>query len=225
MIKLFFALFRGAANEASRSVTDRHGLLILKQQIADCAKAVDIARKSVAIAMAQNKQEEEQYQKLVARIEDLEGRTIIALEKGEEKIARDAAEAIAVLEMEQETSKAALEQFQTGIDKLKAQVRGAETRLRELKRGYQLAEATDKTQKMRSVGEVGPSSTLNEAEETLSRLQNRQSNIDNVAIALESMDDPGDAEGVIKRLADAGCGTPLKTSADDVLERLKNKKS
>ena len=136
MIKQIFALFRGTANEAAQGFTDRHGLVILRQQINDSAKAVQSARRAVAIAIAQNRQEEEQYKLIVSRINDLEGRTIIALEKGKKKIAQEAAETIALLEAERDTSKQAMDRFQTEIDRLKAQVRNAENRLRELKRGH-----------------------------------------------------------------------------------------
>lgn len=221
MIKLFFTLFKAGANEAVQQITDKHALIILKQQINDSAKALEAARRAVAVAIAQNKREEEQYEKIVGRIKDLEERTIIALEKGEEKIARDAAEAIAILEDERNTSKAAQEKFQTGIDKLRTQVQVSETRLRELRRGYNIAEATDKTQQMQNISGVSTGSTLSDAEETLARLQARQTEMDNISHAIADMKEVDNAEKIIERLAEAGCGTPLKTSADNVLERLK----
>ncbi len=223
MIKLFFTLFKAGANEAAQQVTDKHALIILKQQINDSAKAVDAARKAVAVAIAQNKREEEQYEKIVNRIKDLEERTLIALEKGEEKIARDAAEAIAILEDERDTSKVAQERFQAGIDRLRTQVQVAETRLRELRRGYNIAEATDKTQKIQNISGISTGTTLSDAEDTLTRLQARQTEMDNISYAIADMKEVDNAEKIIERLAEAGCGTPLKTSADSVLERLKTK--
>lgn len=227
MFKQIIALFRGTANEAAQNFTDRHGLIILRQQINDSARAVQSARKAVAIAIAQNKQEEEQYKKIVSRINDLEGRTIIALESGKKKIAQEAAETIALLEAERDTSKEAMDRFQSEIDRLKTQVRKAETRLRELKRGHRLADATDKTQRMRATSETSAQSTLADAEETLLRLRVRQKQIDATAEAMSEMEQEGNAEQVIEKLAAAGCGAPIRSSADDVLERLakKTKKS
>ena len=223
MFKQLYALFRGTANEAAQNYTDRHGLIILRQQINDSARAVQSARKAVAIAIAQNKQEEAQYKKIVARIEDLEGRTIVALETGKKKIAREAAETIAFLEAERDTSKAAMDRFQSEIDKLKSRVRNAETRLGELKRGHRLADATDKTQRMRSVSEGSTNSALGDAEETLLRLRMRQKQMDATEDAMREMEQEGNAEQVIEKLAAAGCGAPLSSSADDVLKRLSKK--
>ncbi len=227
MFKQIIALFRGTANEAAENFTDKHGLVILRQQINDSAYAVQSARKAVAIAIAQNKQEEAQYGRIVDRIDDLEARTVIALETGQKKIAQEAAETIALLEAERDTSKAALDRFQAEVNRLKGQVRTAENRLQELKRGHRLADATDKTQRMRAVSENSIHSTLEDAEETLLRLRVRQKQIDATNEAMEEMEQEGNAEKVIEKLAAAGCGAPVQSSADDVLKRLakKTKKS
>ena len=76
MLKQLFALVRGRAHEAAEEVVDRNALIILRQQIRDCADAIAAARRAVAIAIAQNEQEVAQYKKLVARIDDLETRAI-----------------------------------------------------------------------------------------------------------------------------------------------------
>ena len=220
MIKQIFALFRGTANQAAENYVDRHGLMILRQQINDSAKAVHSARKAVAIAIAQNKQEEDQYIQITKRLDDLEQRTIIALEKGKKKIAMEAAETIALLEAERDASKEAQDRFQSEIDRLRRQVRTAETRLRELKRGHRIADVTDKTQRMRGEGDADTHSTLADAEDTLLRLRTRQKQIDLTAEAMAEMDEEASSEQIIEKLAEAGCGAALKTSADEVLERL-----
>lgn len=221
MIKQLFALIRGNANQTAENYTDKHGLTILRQQINDGAAAVQSARKAVAIAVAQNKQEEEQYKKVSKKIDDLEERAIIAIEKDKTQIAQEAAEAIALLEGERDISKQSQERFSAEISKLKAQLHSAETRLRALKQGHRIADVTDKTQRMRGVGEASALSTLNDAENTLSRLRNRQKQIDATSEAMSEMDQALNSDAVAQKLADAGCGEPLKTTADDVLERLK----
>lgn len=221
MIKQLFALVRGNANQAAENYTDKHGLTILRQQINDAAAAVQTARKSVAIAVAQNKQEEEQFKHVSKKIDDLEQRAIIALEKGKKQIAQEAAEAIALLEGERDISKQSQQRFSAEISKLKVQLHSAETRLRALNQGHRIADVTDKTQRMRGVGEASAISTLNDAEKTLTRLRNRQKQVDATSEALSDMDKSTNSDAIAQRLADAGCGEPLKTSAEDVLERLK----
>lgn len=223
MIKLIRTLIRGRVFEAEEAFIDSHAELLLAQQIRDAASAIQAARRAVAVATAQNEQEKSRHATIVGRIADLEARTLAALEKGNDALAREAAETIAHLEAERETSAAAQAQFDNAIVKLKGVVRGAETRLQELQRGERLARATGEVQKLGNLaGEVGLSS-LYEAEETLGRLRHRQEQNEIAAAVLKDMDGTKNAATIIEKLANAGCGAPLRTSADDVLARLRSR--
>ena len=221
MFKTIITLFRGATHDAEEAFSDRHALAILNQQMRDSAVAVEQARKAVAIAMAQNRQEADQFDRLVARIADLEARTIAAIEQEKEDLAREAAETIALLEAERDASAEAQKQFAAEIARLRANVRNAEMKLRESQRGQRIAAATDKAHNLREVAPQSGLSTLREAEETLLRLRTRQKQIDLTDAAMAEMDASGNPSAITEKLAEAGCGTPLKTSADDVLARLK----
>jgi phage shock protein A len=220
MLKQFFALARGRAREAAEAVTDRSGLTILRQQIRDCAGAIAAARKAVAVALAQNEQELVQKDKLVARLEDLEARTVAALEQGKAALAREAAESIALLEAERDACDKAQANFGTEIERLKRIVRQSEARLRELQRGARIAAAADRTQRLRLAAPGSGLSALKDAESTLVRLRSRQREIDAATAALDEMDRCGDPAALIEKLAEAGCGAPVRPSADDVLARL-----
>ena len=130
MFKQIITLFRGAAHTASEDFTDRHALLILQQQMRDSAHALAAARKAVAVAMAQNKQEQAQYERLVERLKDLEDRAVAALEQEKHDLAREAAETIAMLEAERDASSQALAQFTTEITRLRTNVRNEPVSLR-----------------------------------------------------------------------------------------------
>lgn len=223
MFKLLATLMRGQAYEAAQAVTDRHALPLLRQQIRECAHAVQMSRKAVAVAMAQNEQEKRQHAQIVQQIADLETRTLEALEAEREDLARDAAEAIAHLEAERSVSDDAQARFQTEITRLRSVLRDSETRLRQLQRGQRLAAATDKTQRLQHTHPDSGLSSLREAEATLERLQQRQSEMDATAAAMTELEAVGTAENVRDRLADAGFGAPLRSSGDDVLERLRKK--
>jgi phage shock protein A len=223
MLKQFFALMRGQSHEAAEAVVDRNALVILRQQIRDCADAIAAARRAVAVAIAQNEQEVVQFKKLVARIEDLEKRTIAAIEQEQNELAREAAETIAMLEAERDASDEAQKSFSTEIERLKRVIRVSEMRLRELQRGQRIVAAVDTTQRLRQ-GLPGSSlSALKDAEETLLRLRTRQKQIDATAAAMAEMEHSGDPAAVSEKLAAAGCGAPLRSSADAVLERLASK--
>ncbi|ESY01836.1 PspA family regulator [Mesorhizobium sp. LNJC399B00] len=220
MLKQFFALVRGRSYEAAEAVVDRNALIILRQQIRDCADAIAAARRAVAIAIAQNEQEVAQFKKLVLRIDDLEKRTIAAIEQGQNELAREAAETIAMLEAERDASAEAQKSFGTEIERLKRIIRVSEMRLRELQRGQRIVAAVDSTQRLRESAPGSSLSALRDAEETLLRLRTRQKQIDATAAAMAEMEQSGDPAAVSEKLATAGCGAPLRSSADAVLERL-----
>lgn len=223
MFKSMFALIRGTSHEAAQGVVDRNAMIILRQQIRDSAEAVTSAKKAVAIATAQNEQEKRQHQKLVARIGDLEDRTIAALENGESELAKEAAEAIAILEAERDASEQAQKSFSVEIERLKRVVLQSEARLRDLKRGHRIADATDKTQRLRQSAPNSGLSALQDAECTLTRLRERQMEMDAAANALDDMADENNPDAIAQKLSEAGCGSPITSTADQVLARLQNK--
>ncbi len=125
-----FDFAAGQAHDAEQAFADRNAVPLLAQQIRDAAQSIQSARRSVAIAIAQNEQERIQHATtFISRIDDLETRASAALAKGNEGLAREAAEAIAYLEAERDQSEKAQAQFTTAIDKLKGIVRVSETRL------------------------------------------------------------------------------------------------
>ena len=223
MFKLISILLRGRAHDAEQVFADCHAVPLLSQQIRDAAQSIQSARRSVAVTIAQNEQEKVQHGTIVARIADLENRATAALAKDNEGLAREAAEAIAYLEAERDASEKAQAQFTQAIDKLKGIVRASEARLQELQRGERLARATQEAQKL-DVVVAGPGlATLDDAEETLARLRLRQSQNELTAAALKDMEGAIRPAGIIEKLANAGFGAPLRSSADDVLARLKSR--
>lgn len=220
MLKQLAALVRGRAYETTEAALAPHGITILRQQIRDCAAAIAAARRAVAVAIAQNGQEIEQHRRIVARIADLEGRTLAALEQDKADLAREAAETIACLEDEAAASELAQKTFHIEIDRLKRILSASEARLRDLQRGERVAAATDATQRLRTVAPSSGVSALKDAEATLARLRRRQKEIDATATAIEEMEIANDPGVVAERLAEAGCGAPIRTSAEEVLARL-----
>lgn len=223
MFKQIITLVRGRQHEAKEAFIDRHALPLLRQQIRDAAQAVEASRRAVALAMVQNEQEKSHLARLAEQIAELEERTLMALDKGNEMLALEAADTIAHLEAERETSTKAQTRFEEEIARLRANLREGEGRLRQLKRGQRLAVATDRTQRLRLVVPDAGAASLRDAEDTLSRLQSRQTDIDATARAMTELEVTGSVELLRKKMADAGCGLPIRTSAEMVLERLKGK--
>jgi len=221
MFRSFVTLMRGKAHDADEAFQDVHALPILKQQLRECAQAVSAARKALALAMAQNEQETLQFERLAARITDLEERTISALEQGRTELAQEAAETIARLQTDQDSSRTVLDTLEAEVAKLRASVTASEERLRALKRGERIAMATDKAQRVTQAIPGGTSSALRDAEATLTRLRARQTEVDATNEALDALENTNDTRTLREKLAEAGCGAPLKTTAEAVLERLR----
>ena len=223
MFKQIVTLIRGRAHEAEEAFGDRHALPILAQQIRDAARGVESARRAVALAIAQNRLEKENAERLSARIDDLEARAIAALEKGREDLATEAAASIARLETELQDARQVQAEFTDGIDRLRQAVRQSETRLAALRRGERLAEARDRTRRLSRDVPGNDLATLGDAEATLARLETRQREAELTAEALVELEERPDPTALAEKLAAAGCGRPLVTSAEDVLERLRAK--
>jgi phage shock protein A len=225
MIKHIFTLMRGVTNNAADEFTDRHALTILEQQMRGAAQGVTAARKAVAIAIAQSRQEQMQHEALIKRIADLEQRTVSALKQDKQGLAREAATCIALMESERDTSQEAQDIYTKELARLKLNVQKAEMKLRELRRGQRLVTATDKVQKLREQPIQSGLSTLDDAGATLDRLRQRQTRNDLTSKAVDEMLQTGNPVNIAEKLAESGCGTPLKSSADEVFARLSKKAS
>ena len=223
MFNTIITLVRGRSHDAAQAVADANALSILRQQLRDAAAGVEAARRSVAVVMAYAERERKSLPRINAQIADLEGRAMVALAQGREDLATEASAAIAQLEAERATTETALATYETEIARLRDELGGAELRLRDLKRGMQLADAAQKSQTVRGVVSRPVTASLAEAEATLSRLQSRQLHAEATALAVVELSASQSAEAISARLAAAGCGPSIRPDAAAVLERLKQK--
>lgn len=223
MFKMMTTLWRGRTADAGEAFAKANALPLLRQQIRDAGLSVKKSRQAVAIAMAGQEQEIARYSKIKAQIADLETRTLSALEQKKDALAEEAAEAIAGLEDEKAASEKAQARYNAEITRLKSEIRSAQLKLRDLERGYRLATATDKTQKLAGETPLATTNSLKEAEETLAKLEHRQESVEltrRAEVELEQSTAPAD---IASRMADQGLGKPMRSSADAVMERLKAK--
>lgn len=228
MFKSLVTLFRGAAHDVAETVTDRNALSILDQQMRDCTLSVARARKALAVAIAQDGKEQAHIEHTRKRIADLEERAGLALDEDRQDLAAEAAEAIAYLEAECEAGETAQSTFAAEIKRLRKIVKQSELRLVELRRGQRIVVAAEKAKCLRG-DEVAPSqmsiNTLAEAEQTLTRLRERQKDFERTAVALEELDPSADPSSLVERFAEAGIGRPVRSTPEDVLARLKARRT
>ncbi|MHC2337419.1 PspA/IM30 family protein [Bradyrhizobium sp. USDA 4454] len=227
MFKTVFTLFRGTVAVAEEELQDRTALVILDQQMRDAAAAVERSKRSLALAIAGDQQEGRRLEATNGRIADLEVRASAALEGGREDLAREAAQAIANLEAERDAAMTARTLFATEITRLKRHVANAEARIAELDRGRRLARASEAVRSLRRSGIEAArpyESTLPEAEATLKRLRERQIEMQAADDALFEIDTASGPLATAEKLAEQGFGPRMKSTADDVLARLKAKR-
>lgn len=225
MLKMFLTFVRGGAAIAEERFADRNALLILDQQMRAAAAAFERAKKALAIAIAQDRQETERLAAGNARIADLESRVAAALTAGDENLAREGAEAITALEADRDAASSAQALFAAEILRLRRHVAQAQARIAELDRGRRLARASEAVRQMRQGRiEPGPAheATLAEAEQTLKRLRERQVEAEAAETALDELDGAA-AASVTEKLAAKGFAPRLRTTAEDVLERLRSR--
>jgi len=228
MIKTVLTLFRGSVAAAGEELEDRTALLILDQQMRDAAAAVDRSKRTLALAIASDQQEGRRLETTNSRIADLEVRATAALEGGRDDLAREAAQAIAGLEAERDAAMTARTLFAAEITRLKRHVASAEARINELDRGRRIARASEAVRSLRRSGIEAArpyESTLPEAEATLKRLRDRQTEAQAADEALIEIDAASGPLATAEKLAEQGFGPRLKSTADDVLARLKARRA
>src|SRR6201996_585675 len=194
----------------------------------DAAAAVDRSKRTLALAIASDQQEGRRLEATNARIADLEVRASAALDGGRDDLAREAAQAIANLEADRDAALTARALFASEITRLKRHLANAEARITELDRGRRIALASDAVRSLRRSGIEAArpyESTLPEAEATLKRLRERQMDAQAADEALLEIDTASGPLATAEKLAEQGFGPRIKTTADDVMARLKAKRT
>jgi phage shock protein A len=222
MMKTLITLVRGRTAVIAEELGDQNALVILDQQMRDAAGALERAKKGLAVAIAQEGQEEQRLDATHARIADLETRAVAAIEAGRQDLAIEAAEAIATLEAERDASAAARTLFAAEIAKLKSHVLQQQMRFSQLERGRRIARAAEAVRVARR-GRIEDAplfaGTLAEAEATLARLREHQVEADTA----EAVDAATGPSAVAEKLSAEGFGPRLKPNAADVLARLRER--
>ncbi len=223
MLKTFFTLLRGGIFAQEQKIADQNALLILDQQIRDSAQALNQAKRSLAIALAQQKQESAHIIETNIQINDLESRVKQALQAKRDDLAHEGASAIAELEAEVTSSTVAQSLFEKEITRLRHHVANAEMRITALDRGRRVAKATAAVSSLRH-GRIEESSLfktgLNDAEATLKRFQEKAFETHNAEDELDLLEKNSHISAR-EKLSSEGFGSRLKTTAEDVLSRLK----
>lgn len=223
--KMLTAL-RGGANEVGEAVVDGQALRILDQEIRDADVELRKSKEALAEIMAKHKLASDKVTKSAASIAEYEQYALKALDAGNEALAKEVAEKIANLEIEQAGEREQAEGFAASVAQLRKAVTQAEGNIKRLKQQVDTVKATESVQKAQmAVAQRygGSQAKLQTAVESLERIKQKQAERAakmEASAELAATSAPDDS--LEAKLRAAGIKAD-NASADSVLARLKDK--
>lgn len=221
--KRMFTALRGGANEAAEAIVDANAVRILDQQVRDAEGALLKAQTDLAGLMGKAKLARDK----VADLEQKHARDMAvverALEQGQEQLAVELADRIAILEGELERERRSLSELSRKELELRDTVGKIRHKIQAMKREIDTVKVTESVQKAQEAivaHGAGAVSTLGNAAASLQRLKEKQAARAaqfEAANKLEEIQSGGDLD---RRLADAGLLDGPGSGAS-VLARLK----
>lgn len=218
-------LIVGANARAEEQVRDVYAIELIDQKIRESTETLKAAKLGLASLIQRERNETRQIEALSGRIEDLMVRAQGALDGERDDLARQAAQAIADLENERAARVQTHERLEARILQLRQSVETAHRRIIDLKQGAVTARAMRKEQgiQRRMTRHLGGESPLEEAEALIAWVMGEDDPFEQGEI-LRDIDDRLNHGDVADRMADAGFGPATKSTASDVLNRLKSQK-
>lgn len=215
-------LFDGANARAEENLRDRYCIELIDQKIREATASLKAAKYSLASLIQRERAETRQVAALEERAADLTGRAREALAADREDLAQEAAQAIATMENELTLRRGTVQRLETRILQLRQSVETANRRLTDLKQGAIAARAAKREADIqkRLGAHVAKDTAFEEAEALIQRVLNRDDPFEQGQI-LKEIDAGLDQTDMADRMADAGFGRATKSTAADVLSRLR----
>ena len=202
-----FTAVRGGVNEAAEGIADTQAVRILDQQVRDAESALVKAQTDLAGLMGRAKLARDK----VADLEQKHARDMAVLERaveqGQDQLAQELADRIAILEGELERERRSQDELSRKEVELRDTVGKIRQRIQAMKREIDTVKVTESVQKAQEAivaHGAGATSTLSNAAASLQRLKEKQAARAaqfEAAGKLEEIQSGGDLD---RRLADAG---------------------
>ena len=213
-MRQFFARLLDLMNQMQREAASP--MASLDRSLAAAQRAHTAARRTLAVALAEEARESERRAGLTTKVGDLEQRAVQALRAGRDDLALQASETIAAMTMDITASERASARFAAEVGLARREVDAQRRRLSDLDRGRRLAR----------IGSAlnGATSTSSESLDSFAEAEAALAKVvaDNhdARVLRDEMTAP--AERLIERMSDAGFGESVQIRAADVLVRLRN---
>ena len=222
MLGTLKTLFIGANARAEEQLRDHYSIELIDQKLRESQEGLKAAKLALASLMQRERSETRQIDSLEARIADLTARAEAALADGKETLAGQAAQAIADMENECTKRRTTVSRLEARIMQLRQSVETANRRIIDLKQGAVAARAARREQgvQKRLTRHLGGDSPMDEADALISRVLVEDDPFEQSEI-LAGIERGLDHTDMAGRMADAGYGAHDKSTAAQVLARLK----
>ena len=222
MFQTFKTLFAGVSVQEEKRVRDIFALDLIDQKIAETEAGLNAAKGSLAALIQRHRAEEKQTKALENRIADLMERAKAALDKKLTELATETAGAVADMENELVRRKETVARLDQKITSLRLRVEKAQRRLVDLRQGAISAKAIRAEQNAtRRLASALPNTPAKEAQDLIDSILGSE-NEEPLADIYEELDDDLNNRTLEDRLGASGCGDATKTTAADVLAKLKS---
>lgn len=224
MFKTLATLINGANARSEDRVRDAFAIELIDQKIREAEGSLKAAKATLASLIQRQRAEDNMRRNLQSKVNDLMKRAQAALDDDREDMAQQAAQSIASMENELTVRTETLERLDQKILRLRTSIEAGHRRIIDLKQGAIQARAVRREQDIQSrmATTNRATSSAEEAEELIGRVLGRDDPFEQAEI-LSEINEGLSHDGVTNRLADAGYGSATRSTADDVLARLKTK--
>lgn len=225
MFKTLSTLIAGVNARSEDRVHDAFAIELIDQKIREAETSLKAAKATLASLIQRQRSEERQRDALKNRIKDMMGRAQDAINNDRDDLAAEAAQAVAQMENELTIRNETCNRLDQKVVRLRNSIEAGHRRIIDLKQGAIQARAVRREQAIQSKlnSTIGHTSSTEEAEELIGRVMGRDDPFEQSEILREIDRDLGH-ETLADRMADNGFGAATRTTADDVLARLKKQK-
>jgi phage shock protein A len=222
MLKTLNTLLMGKTARAEEAMQDRFSRDLIDQKVGEADANMRAAKSQLALLIQRERTETRLLAQLDGRITDLSKRASAALASERDDLAADACTAIAEMENERAVRRDALAHNQGQVIRLRRALEGGHRRMINLRQGALRARALRREQDMQSrLGATSRAqSAAREAEDLITRVLDRDSPGEQAQILAEL--EASFTKGKPTERPSAGFGPKLKSSASDVMARLKS---
>lgn len=225
ILKSLFTLGKSIIAQADESIEDAQGVRILEQHIRDANNELGKAGKSRVDLLARVKLSQDKLLDLRTRKSSLEARALEAMQKNvDTTLLNEVAQEIAHLENAIATEEQVMVTLDTSRDAVEKAVAATSHRISQFEQQLEVIKATDAMQRAQqaiTASTAGATSSVATAADSLKRLQERQAERQARLDAATQLEKAANGSDLDEKLAQAGIGSAGKSSAEDVLARLK----